>query len=374
MNGSIRVGNLFGIPFYVHPSWFLVLGLVTFTYGGQLVSIFPGLGAGLSLVLGFFAALLLFSSVLAHELGHSFVAIQQGIEVKSITLFLFGGLAALEKESETPAQSFWVAIAGPAVSLLLFTLFTIISSATSISGPLAAMVSLIAYINLILALFNLIPGLPLDGGNILKSLVWKVTGNPYKGVIFASRVGQFLGWIGIVLGLLSILGISNIGSFWTLLIGWFLLRNAGYSAQSATLQNTLMGLTAEDAVVPNSPIVSADLSLRDFANNYIIGKEQWGKFLITDQDGQLQGSIMVDDMKHVPTSDWTITKVRELMQPIERTVTVKSNQSLLEVVTLLEKEQLNQLPVVRENGVLVGILEKASIIRLLEKRAQAEPA
>ena len=106
MNGSIRVGNLFGIPFYVHPSWFLVLGLVTFTYGGQLVSIFPGLGAGLSLVLGFFAALLLFSSVLAHELGHSFVAIQQGIEVKSITLFLFGGLAALEKESETPAQSF----------------------------------------------------------------------------------------------------------------------------------------------------------------------------------------------------------------------------------------------------------------------------
>jgi Zn-dependent protease/CBS domain-containing protein len=374
MNGSIRVGNLFGIPFYVHPSWFLVLGLVTFTYGGKLVSIFPGLGAGLSLILGFVAALLLFASVLAHELGHSFVAIQQGIEVKSITLFLFGGLAALEKESETPAQSFWVAIAGPAVSLILFALFTTIGSATSLTGPLAAMVSLIAYINLILALFNLIPGLPLDGGNILKSLVWKVTGNPYKGVIFASRVGQILGWFGIALGLLSILGISNIGSFWTLLIGWFLLRNAGYSAQSATIQNKLMGLTAEDAVIPNSPIVSADLSLRDFANNYIIGKEQWGKFLITDEAGQLQGAIFVDEMKNVPTSDWTTTKIRKLMQPIERTLTVKSNQSLLEVVTLLEKEQLSQLPVVRENGVLVGILEKASIIRLLEKRAQAEPA
>jgi Zn-dependent protease/CBS domain-containing protein len=374
MNGSIRVGNLFGIPFYVHPSWFLVLGLVTFTYGGELASIFPGLGAGLSLILGFVAALLLFASVLAHELGHSFVAIQQGIEVKSITLFLFGGLAALEKESETPAQSFWVAIAGPAVSLILFALFTTIGSTTSLTGPLAAMVSLIAYINLILALFNLIPGLPLDGGNILKSLVWKVTGNPYKGVIFASRVGQILGWFGIVLGLLSILGISNIGSFWTLLIGWFLLRNAGYSAQSATIQNRLMGLTAEDAVVPNSPIVSADLSLRDFANNYIIGKEQWGKFLITDEEGQLQGAIFVDEMKNVPTSDWTTTKIRKLMQPIERTLTVKSHQSLLEVVTLLEKEQLSQLPVVRENGVLVGILEKASIIRLLEKRAQAEPA
>jgi Zn-dependent protease/CBS domain-containing protein len=374
MNGSIRVGNLFGIPFYVHPSWFLVLGLVTFTYGGELASIFPGLGGGVSLLLGLVAALLLFGSVLGHELGHSFVAIWQGIEVKSITLFLFGGLAMLEKESETPAQSFWVAIAGPVVSLLLFALFTAIAIGTSISGPLAALVSLLAYINLILALFNLIPGLPLDGGNILKSLVWKVTGNPYKGVIFASRVGQFLGWLAIVLGLLSIVGISNIGSFWTLLIGWFLLQNAGYSAQSATIQDKLMGLTAEDAVIPNSPIVSADLSLREFANNYIIGKAEWGKFLVTDEEGQLLGAIAVDDMRNVPTSNWTTTPVRQLMQPVALSTTVKSNQSLLEVVVLLEKEKLTQLPVVGENGVLVGILEKASIIRLLEKRAQAEPA
>lgn len=374
MNGSIRVGNLFGIPFYVHPSWFLVLGLVTFSYGGQLSAIFPGLDSGLAFLLGFVAALLLFASVLAHELGHSFVALWQGIEVKSISLFLFGGLAALEKESETPAQSFWVAIAGPLVSLLLFGLFTAIGIGTPITGPLAAMVSLLAYINLMLALFNLIPGLPLDGGNILKSLVWKITGNPYKGVVFASRVGQFLGWIGISLGLLAVLGISNIGSFWTLLIGWFLLRNAGYSAQSAKIQDKLLGLTAEDAVIPNSPIVSADMSLREFANNYIIGKAEWHKFLVTDEDGQLLGAIAVDDMRTVPTSHWNETPVQELMRPVDDSATVKSDQSLLEVVTLLEQEKLTQLPVIRDNGVLVGILEKASIIRLLEQRAQAKPA
>src|ERR687886_2488459 len=368
MNGSIRVGNLFGIPFYVNPSWFLVLALVTF----DLVDLFAGLGGVLPWFLALVVALLLFASVLAHELGHSFVAIRQGIEVKSITLFLFGGLASLDRESKTPAEAFWIAIAGPAVSLLLFALFTAIGVGSGISGPLAAMVGLLAYINLILALFNLIPGLPLDGGNILKSLVWKVTGNPYKGVIFASRVGQFLGWLAIVLGLLSIVGISNIGSFWTLLIGWFLLQNAGYSAQSATIQDKLMGLTAEDAVIPNSPIVSADLSLREFANNYIIGKAEWGKFLVTDEEGQLLGAIAVDDMRNVPTSNWTTTPVRQLMQPVALSTTVKSNQSLLEVVVLLEKEKLTQLPVVGENGVLVGILEKASIIRLLEKRAQAE--
>lgn len=374
MNGSIRIGNLFGIPFYVNPSWFLVLGLVTWECGNLLAAQFPYMGPIAPLLLGFVGALLLFASVLAHELGHSFVAIRQGIEVKSITLFLFGGLASLEKESQTPAQAFWIAIAGPAVSLMLFALFTAIGVGTSLSGPLAAMVGILAYINLMLALFNLIPGLPLDGGNILKSLVWKITGNPYKGVVFASRVGQFVGWIAIAVGLLSILGISNIGSFWTLLIGLFLLQNAGRSAQSATIQETLTVLKAEDAVIPNSPIVSADLSLREFANEYIIGKDQWRKFFVTDEEGQLLGALVVDDLKTIPTSNWPATQVRELMQPVDLSTTVQSDQSLLEVITLLEKEKLTLLPVVRENGVFVGLLEKASIIRLLEKRAQAKPA
>jgi Zn-dependent protease/CBS domain-containing protein len=374
MNGSIRVGNLFGIPFYVNPSWFLILALVTFDLGSSLGGSFPGVGGVFSLLLGLVGALLLFASVLAHELGHSFVAIQQGIEVKSITLFLFGGLASLDKDSKTPGQAFWVAIAGPAVSLMLFALFTAISVGTNISGPLAAMVGLLASINLILALFNLIPGLPLDGGNILKALVWKITGNPSKGILFASRVGQIVGWIAIAIGLLSILGISNIGSFWTLLIGWFLLQNAGRSAQSATLQETLTRLKAEDAVIPNGPIVSADLSLREFANNYVIGKTEWHKFLVTNEDGQLLGAIAVDDLKIIPTSNWPITPVRELMQPVDLLATVQSDQSLLDVITLLEKQKLTSLPVIRANGVLVGILEKASIVRLLEKRTQAKPA
>lgn len=373
MNGSIRVGNLLGIPFYIHPSWFLFLGLVTFQFGSVLVSLFPNLGV-LALLLGFVVALSLFASVLAHELGHSLVARWQGIEVKSISLFLFGGLASLDEESKTPGEAFWVAIAGPLVSLALFSLFTAIKIGTPIAGPLAVMVELLAYINLILAAFNLIPGLPLDGGNILKSLVWKITGNPYKGVLFAGRVGQIVGWLGIILGLLSILGISKFGSFWTLLIGWFVLRNAGVSAQSATLQNKLSHLKAEDAVIPNSPIVSADLSLREFVNEYVIGKEEWRRFLVTDEEGKLLGAIAIDDLKTIPTSVWTSVSVRELMQPVDYTQTVQSDQSLLEVVTFLEKEQLTQLPVVRSNGVVVGLLEKGSIIRLLEQRAQVNPA
>ena len=374
MNGTIRVGNLFGIPFYVAPSWFLILGLVTWSYASGLAAQFPALGGSLAWLLGLVAALLLFASVLAHELGHSFVAIKQGIAVKSITLFLFGGLASLEKESKTPAEAFWVAIAGPLVSLLLFGIATVIHVSTAVSGPFAALLGTLAYVNLALALFNLIPGLPLDGGNILKALVWKITGNAYKGVVFASRVGQFIGWLAIASGLIPLLTFGSLGNFWNLLLGFFLLQNAGRVAQSATVQEKLNGLTVADALTPDSPVVPASLSLREFADQSILSKAKWGRFLVTDEAGQLVGAIALDDLRTVPTTTWSETTVKDVMQVIEQSAVVQSNQSLLEAVTLLEQQQRSTLPVIRENGVLVGLLEKAAIIRLLQRRTQANPA
>ena len=370
MNGTIRVGNLFGIPFFVAQSWFLVLGLVTWNYTSGLAGQFPALGGSLPLLLGLVTALLLFASVLAHELGHSFVAIRQGIDVKSITLFLFGGLAKLEKESKTPAEAFWVAIAGPLVSILLFGIITGVKVGLAVSGPLGAILEVLAYVNLALALFNLIPGLPLDGGNILKALVWKITDNPYKGVVFASRVGQFIGWIALATGLIPLVLFGSFGSFWNLLIGWFLLQNAGKAAVSATVQEKLKGLTVADAVTPNSPVVSGDLSLREFADQSILSNGNWQRFLVTDDQGQLIGAIALDDLKAVANTRWLEMHVKDLMQPIE-TAVVQSNQSLLEAVMLLEQQQRSTLPVIRDNGVLVGILEKAAILNLLQIKAQA---
>ena len=374
MNGTIRVGNLFGIPFYIHPSWFLVLGLVTWSYSSGLGAQFPLLSGGLALLLGLMTALLLFASVVAHELGHSFVAKAQGIDVKSITLFIFGGLASLEKESKTPAEAFWVAIAGPLVSLLLSGIFIAIGFGTVTSGPLAAIIGVLASVNLALALFNLIPGLPLDGGNILKALVWKITGNPYKGVVFASRVGQIFGWVAIASGLLPLLLFGSFANSWNLLVGFFLLQNAGKAAQFARVQEQLTGLTAADAVTHDSPIVSAHLTLREFADERILNWQNWNRFLVTDNNGQLVGAISVDDLRFIPTTLWSETQVREVMRPIEQSTTVQSDQPLLDVVQLLERQNLSALPVIRQNGVLVGILEKASVINLLQKRAQVNPA
>ncbi len=366
MNGNIRIGNLFGIPFFINPSWFFVLGLVTWSYGSGLTE-FPQLTGIMPWLLGLVAALLLFSSVLAHELGHSFVAIAQGIPVKSITLFIFGGLATLEKESETPLQAFTVAIAGPLVSLLLFGVFSFVAVRFPSDSPQWAIMSLVASINLILALFNMIPGLPLDGGNVLKAIVWKITGNPNKGVIIAGRVGQVIGWLAISLGILYILGISQVGSIWTLLIGIFLLQNAGFAAQSATVQDKLSQYTAEDGVIADSPIVQNNLSLREFVNNYVIGKERWKKFLVVDDAQQLMGAVTTEDLKPIPTSQWNDVYLHELVKPVADADTILANTSLLEAAKMFETNNTPALIVINESGEVLGLLEKASIINLMKE-------
>lgn len=375
MNGNLRVGNLFGIPFYVNVSWFLVLALITWEYGSGLAETFSGLTGTTPWLLGLLTALLLFASVLAHELGHSFVALRQGINVNSITLFLFGGLAALERDSDTPGGAFWVAIAGPLVSLSLFLILFTSGQALSLSGPVGAIVSVLAYINLALGVFNLLPGLPLDGGNVLKAAVWKVTGNSYRGITFASRVGQVLGWLAVGFGAASLLGLSSFGNVWTLLIGWFLLSNANRSAQSATVQERLEGFTAADAVTPNSPIVSMHSSLRDLADEALLsGSQNWRKFLVVDDEEQLVGTVTLDALQSVPRDRWSELSVRDVMGSAESLTTIGSDESLLDVVKLLDQKQLSVLAVIRDNGALVGLLEKGSIKSLLQRQTQPTPA
>ncbi|MFG6097479.1 site-2 protease family protein [Leptolyngbyaceae cyanobacterium CCMR0082] len=375
MNGNLRIGNLFGIPFFINISWFFVLALTTLNFGSGLAAQFPWLG-GMALILGLIAGILLFASVLLHELGHSFVAQQQGIQVNSITLFLFGGLASLDDEAKTPSGAFWIAVAGPLVSLVLFVLLTLLASSGLVTGPVAAVTSLLAYINLILATFNMIPGLPLDGGNVLKAVVWKISGNRYRGIRWASRAGQMIGWSAIMLGILAVLGLSNAGSFWTLIIGWFILQNAGQSAQSATVQEALSGLTAADVVLENSPIVHESDTLRELADTTLLasGNSRWQRFLVESANNQLAGTIDLDVLKIVPSDQWSDHPVRDFLKPVAQEIKVQANQPLLDVIRQLEAQGTQALAVTRENGALVGLLEKAEIINLLQQKAQSQPA
>jgi Zn-dependent protease len=374
MNG-IRVGSLFGIPFYINPTWFLVLGLVTWSYGEGLAAQFPYLLGASPFLLGLATALLLFSSVLAHELGHSFVAIKQGIKVNSITLFIFGGLASLEKESDTPAAAFWVAIAGPAVSLLIAGILTAFGFATHITGPVAAITALLAGINLSLGLFNLIPGLPLDGGNILKAIVWKFTGNQYQGVKIASIVGQGFGWVAVASGLLPLFLYGSFDNIWNLLIGSFLLQNAGRSAQFARVQERLTGLTVADAVTPNSPIIREDITLREFVDQRTLTGSNWQKFLVTNEAGQLVGELSLIALNDVRSDRWAHIPVNQIMQPVEPSTIIISDRPLLSAIEQLESKQVTTLSVTDSDGLLVGLLEKAAVINLLHNRQpQVNPA
>ena len=374
MNGNLRVGSLFGIPFFINVSWFFVLALTTLNFGGGLLAQFPWLGSR-AIVLGLVSGLLLFTSVLLHELGHSFVAQRQGIRVNSITLLLFGGLASLEEEAKTPTGAFWIAVAGPLVSLVLFGLLTLVVGSGAVTGPLAAIVSLLAYINLALATFNMLPGLPLDGGNVLKAIIWKVTGNRYRGIRWASRSGQFFGWLAIAIGGLSILGLSNLGSFWTLIIGCFLLQNAGQSAQSANIGEALSALNAADAVLENSPIVNGDDTLRQLADvAALMSARGWQRFLVKDHDDQLIGMIHLDVLKEMPSEQWPNYQVRSYSKPMAEDSIIRCDQPLVDVITTLEKQGVSALAVTRENGTLMGLLEKAEIITLLRNKGQLQVA
>ena len=266
MQTGWRVGSLFEIPLFLDPLWFGILAIATVNFGVA----YTKWGSVLAWSAGLVMALMLFGSVLLHELGHSLVAKQQGIKVKSITLFFFGGIAAIEEESKTPGGAFQVAIAGPAVSIGLFVILALLSQVLPQGSLVSSMTGDLARINLVLALFNLIPGLPLDGGQVLKAAVWKATGNRFKAVHWAARAGLILGWSAIAAGLaIDFFTGELITGLWIALLGWFGIRNANAYDSVTSLQEILLNLVASDAVSSDFRVIDADQSVRSFADSYL---------------------------------------------------------------------------------------------------------
>ena len=235
-------------------------------------------------------------------MGHSLEAQKQGIKVNSITLFLFGGIAAIEEESKTPGQAFQVAIAGPLVSIGLFLFLRLTSEAIPDNIALHMMLRDLGRINLVLALFNLIPGLPLDGGQVLKAALWKVTGNRFKAVRMAARAGQILGYAAIALGLVvDYLTGELITGLWIALLGWFGIRNATTYLRVSLLQETLLNMVASDAMTREFRVVDAEKSLRSFADEYLLASNQ-SQVFFADRDGRYQGMVCVDDLRIIERS------------------------------------------------------------------------
>lgn len=367
MKQSWQIGSLFGIPIRVDASWFVIVALATVANGLAWQSGYPDWAVGVAWGTGLAMALLLFGSVLLHELGHSLVALSQGTKVNSITLFLFGGLAAIDEEGKTPGKTFQVAIAGPLVSLGLFLVLRLLAQNLSPDQPLEVLAQNLADLNLVLALFNLIPGLPLDGGQILKAAVWYLTGDRLKGVHWAATVGRSLGWFAVIIGSAILLLLGDYSGLWLALIGWFILRNATSYDRFADLQEALLKLQAESAMTRNFRVVNAEMPLTQFTQDYLEQATPSSAYFAASA-GRYRGRVQPEILSQIERSQWDTLTVQALVQPLSVIPTVQQTTSLPEVIHQLEAFSLEYITVLSPAGAVAGVIDRGDIVRALTQQ------
>ncbi|MFM2173694.1 MAG: hypothetical protein RLZZ54_1621 [Cyanobacteriota bacterium] len=359
-----------GIPLRIHPSWFVILGLATVAFQQQYSQQLSSSGSGIELWgLGLLTALLLFVSVLLHELGHSLVAIQQGVQVRSITLFLLGGVASVERECPTAMGSLMVAAAGPLVSLVLAALLLASGHSVSHASPLlGAMVNELGGLNLILALFNLLPGLPLDGGLILKALVWQWSGSQRKGIQVATATGRFLSLLAIGLGVVLLLRGASVGGLWLMLLGWFGLGAARNQTQLLALQSVLRQLKVKDAAQRRFRVLEADASLKQLSRLRLSDGEGLADWLLVTRQGRWLGFITDAPLQQLPVQRWEEERVGDHLQPLDQLPQINADAPLWQAVLRLDQPDTQRLLVLGPAGLPSGTLERPELAeRVLEK-------
>lgn len=365
MRSQIRLGRIFGIEIGLHYSWFLIALLIISSLYAQFHSKNPQWGDGVILAMAIVTGVLFFVSLLVHELSHSLFASSHGLPVKEITLFALGGVSQIEKEPTSAKHEFWMAFVGPLTSAVIGGICVGAADLLS-SAPLRAMVSWLGYINLALAVFNMVPGYPLDGGRILRAILWWKTGDAERATHLAARTGQFVGGLFIVLGILQFAGGAGFGGLWISFIGWFLLQAAGESSQRIGLEHALAGVTAGDLMSSDCPSLDGNLNIQHFVDEELL---RTGKrcFVVT-QNGIVAGLVTPHEVKSIERARWPYTTLDDVMIPLENLHTVPPETPLKNVLEIMGREDLNQVPVV-SNGRLAGILSRAHVLDYLRTRA-----
>ena len=366
--GGFRLGRVLGLEIRIDYSWFIIFFLILWTFTmGAFPASYPGLSFGVYAAMGISATLLFFASILAHELSHSVVARSKGIPVEGITLFIFGGMAKTRMEFEDPADEFVIAGVGPLSSFVIAGLF---AAAAWIGGRLGWSVAVtgvashLAVINTALAVFNLLPGFPLDGGRLFRAVVWKATGNLQKAMRWATTGGKVVGYGLILLGLLQVFAGALIGGLWLVFIGWFMRTAAEASMTQHVLQRSLEGVRAADLMVPDPVTVPPGTTLQDFVDRHVLEGHHRGYPVAAE--GRPLGLVTVRQVRGVPREEWPRRTVEEVMVPVERGIAVPADAPMADVVSRLGEETGGRLLVTRE-GRLEGILTRADLARWIER-------
>jgi Zn-dependent protease len=373
MKAQIKLGRIFGVEIGLHYSWFLIALLITFSLAGHFQTNNPGWSDGLRWGVSIVTAILFFASIVVHELSHALVAKLRGLPVRSITLFALGGVAQIEKEAADAKTEFWMGIIGPITSFVIGVVCLLITVAIGWTPPdfpqrpLPAMLMWLGLINIGLALFNMIPGFPLDGGRVLRGIIWWITGNAKRATTIAARVGQFIAFAMIVYGVLQFFRGTGFNGLWMVFIGWFLLSASRESYAQMVITEGLRGLRVGDVMSRDFPVVDANTNLQTFAEEHLTRTGR--RFWVVTLNGQPEGIITPTEISTVERNRWPYTTVVDVMRPLDATRTVNPNTPVTEALEVMAQQDLNQLPVVSDNG-LAGLISRGHILQLIQTRAQ----
>ncbi len=373
LQGAIPIGKAFGIPLRLHWSWFFIFALVTWTLSSNYyTAVYPQWSLIFRIVAGLLTSLFFFASVLAHELMHSIVALRQGIRIEGITLFILGGVAQMTEEPKTAKDEFRMAIAGPGFSLILGGIFWVIwiasrDSVVSSVQFIAAISYWLGYINLLLGVFNLIPGFPLDGGRVLRSLMWWRGVKLQRATKIASNIGRVVGFLFILGGIYLVFTGNWFNGIWFAIIGWFLESAAAGSYRQLIIQDMLKGHVASEIMSRDCQMVSADLPIERLVNENILTSGR--RCFPVISGGQVQGLITIRDIQAIPREQWNYQSVRDAMTPMNRIKSVRPDTDLNSVLNMLSQNDVNQLLVIEGNNI-IGIVARDNIINFINIRAQ----
>lgn len=375
ITSGLKIGRILGIPIYVHSSWIFIFALITWSLAMQYTQLHPGWTVTQHWTTGILTSILFFASVVFHELAHSVVAQHYKIRVISITLFLFGGVARIGREPAKPSQEFNIAVAGPIASGILAAAFLSLTLIFPYQEMLGALAIWLARTNAALALFNLLPGFPLDGGRIFRAMVWGVTKDYSRATRVAGGSGQLVAYGMIALGAwFAFFRRDLLNGGWLALLGFYLRSAAMESIAQVTIRESLIGLSAGDVMSQDVPIVGGHLSLEDYGSEVL---RTGRRCHMVVSDNNLAGMMNVHTLNGVPRDDWAHTSVQGVMIPREKILWAGPEEPLQRLLDRLLAADINQMPVVSatEDGSahIIGMITRDSILRVIQTRTELGP-
>jgi Zn-dependent protease/predicted transcriptional regulator len=368
MKSSIPLGRWFGIEVGLHYSWFVIALLIVMSLEAQFHQNYAWWGSEAIWAISIVTALLFFLALLAHEMSHALVARAHGLKTRAITLFALGGLAQIEKEPEDPRTEFWVGIVGPISSAVIgLVCLAMVWAIGRQETPVRGMLVWLGYINLMLAGFNLTPAFPLDGGRILRAIIWWATGNPQRSTQLAARYSQAIALVFIALGIFRFFGGAGFGGLWIAFIGWFLLQAASASYRSVALTTGLRNVHVSDVMTKECTAVDGNTNVQNFVEEYLLRSGR--RCFVVEQNGQVAGLVTPHEIKELDRQRWPYTTLSDVMRPLEQVHTVSPETPVMEALETMGRDDVNQLPVVTDHH-LDGIITRANVMQFLQNRAE----